>query len=85
MGPKANADAFDENDDWVQIGDFKINIDTVSKPQLILMRRYLPQDEYRLLKNRKSARLCRLKRKKERSEMQTRASEFEEVTKQFQE
>lgn len=34
------------------------------------MRKYLPPEEYRLLKNRKSARLCRKKRKEERGGMQ---------------
>lgn len=34
------------------------------------MRKYLPSEEYRLLKNRKSARLCRKKRKEERGDMQ---------------
>jgi len=34
------------------------------------MRKYLPPEEYRLLKNRKSARLCRKKRKQERGDMQ---------------
>lgn len=34
------------------------------------MRKYLPSVEYRLLKNRKSARLCRKKRKEERGDMQ---------------
>ena len=34
------------------------------------MRKALPQDEYRLIKNRKSARICRRKRKLERGTMQ---------------
>ena len=33
------------------------------------MRRYLPSEEYRLFKNRKSARICRLKRKRERGKL----------------
>lgn len=42
------------------------------------MRRYLPHEEYRLLKNRKSARLCRQKRKIERSSLQNKAINFEQ-------
>lgn len=52
------------------VADFTINIDQISKQQLIGMRKYLPSEEYRLLKNRKSARLCRKKRKEERGDMQ---------------
>jgi hypothetical protein len=42
MGAKANAAAYTEAEDWVQIGDFKINIEDVTKPQLIKMRKFLP-------------------------------------------
>jgi hypothetical protein len=42
MGAKANAESYTEIEDWVQIGDFKINIDEVTKPQLIKMRKFLP-------------------------------------------
>ena len=34
------------------------------------MRKYLPSTQYRLIKNRKTARLCRRKRKEERGDMQ---------------
>jgi hypothetical protein len=40
------------------------------------MRKYLPSEEYRLLKNRKSARLCRKKRKEERGDMQNQINEL---------
>ena len=66
------------NEEWITIGDFSINIDTVTKSELIAMRRYLPHEEYRLLKNRKSARLCRIKRKVERNCLQTKAMSFED-------
>jgi len=56
--------------DVVQVGDFTINIEKITKQQLINMRKFLPSEEYRLLKNRKSARLCRRKRKQERGDMQ---------------
>ena len=56
--------------DIVRVGDFTINIEIVSKAQLISMRKFLPSEQYRLLKNRKSARLCRRKRKEERGDMQ---------------
>lgn len=41
------------------------------------MRKYLPQEEYRLLKNRKSARLCRQKRKIENSDLKNTAVNYE--------
>ena len=66
-----NPAQFHQSDDWVQIGDYSVNIEKVTKQELISMRRYLPQEEYRLLKNRKSARLCRIKRKQERTTLQT--------------
>ena len=56
--------------DVVRVGDFTINIEVVTKAQLISMRKFLPSEQYRLLKNRKSARLCRRKRKEERGDMQ---------------
>ena len=56
--------------DIVRVGDFTINIELVSKASLISMRKFLPGEQYRLLKNRKSARLCRKKRKEERGDMQ---------------
>ena len=56
--------------DIVRVGDFTINIELVSKASLISMRKFLPSEQYRLLKNRKSARLCRRKRKEERGDMQ---------------
>ena len=52
--------------DIVECGDFLVDIDKVSKKDLISMRRFFPPEEYRLLKNRKSARICRRKRKEER-------------------
>lgn len=60
----------EEDQDLVRIADFTINIDVVTKQQLISMRKFLPADEYRLLKNRKSARICRKKKKEERGGMQ---------------
>ena len=68
-------DTFNLEDDFkegdiVRVGDFTINIEIVTKAQLISMRKFLPSEQYRLLKNRKSARLCRRKRKEERGDMQ---------------
>ena len=40
------------------------------------MRKFLPSEAYRLLKNRKSARLCRRKRKEERSAMQCNVEKY---------
>ena len=41
------------------------------------MRKFLPKDEYRLLKNRKSARICRRKRKEERGSLHMTLAELE--------
>lgn len=61
---------FNDNDgDIVVVADFTINIEKITKQQLISMRKFLPSEEYRLIKNRKSARLCRKKRKEERGDM----------------
>lgn len=32
-----------DNEEWVYIGNFKINIESVTKHELISMRKYLPQ------------------------------------------
>ena len=55
--------------DIVRVGKFRINIEKVTKAQLISMRKFLPAQQYRLIKNRKTARLCRRKRKEERGDM----------------
>lgn len=68
---------FNDNDgDIVVVADFTINIDKITKQQLISMRKFLPSEEYRLIKNRKSARLCRKKRKEERGDMQNQIDEL---------
>ena len=53
----------DKNGDKVQIGDFIVNIDVISNEGLMTMRKLLPKDAYKVVKNRKSARLCRLRKK----------------------
>jgi hypothetical protein len=63
-GKKAVVD--DDVDDIVRIGQFNVNVGLVSKDSIKEMRTYLPMEEYRLLKNRKSARMCRQRRKNER-------------------
>lgn len=60
----------------VQCGDFLIDIETVTKQSLISIRKVLPAEQYRLIKNRKSARICRRKRKMERNSMQSGLSEL---------
>ena len=49
----------DEEEDIVRIGNFLVNVSIVTKDALKSMRTYWPMEEYRLLKNRKSARICR--------------------------
>ena len=66
-----------KNPDIVTVGDFMFNIEIVSKTALISLRKFLPSEEYRLLKNRKSARLCRQKRKTERGSMKKSLEEVE--------
>jgi ribosomal protein S4 len=43
------------------------------------MRKYLPHNDYRLLKNRKSARLCRIKRKVERATLMSKTVDYEQL------
>ena len=49
------------------------------------MRKFLPSEEYRLLKNRKSARLCRKKRKAERGDMQKQIEDLVRENQQLKE
>ena len=69
LGGEDDDEAYKEGD-IVRVGKFRINIEKVTKQQLIAMRKYLPATQYRLIKNRKTARLCRRKRKEERGDMQ---------------
>ena len=64
--------------DIVKVGKFTINIERVTKQQLISMRKYLPPAQYRLIKNRKTARLYRRKRKVERGDMQKTLDDLRE-------
>ena len=54
-----------EFDDLFRIGRFIVNIGEATINNLKKMRSYWPKEDYRLLKNRKTARLQRLKRKVE--------------------
>jgi len=74
---KKSKESKDKNMDIVKVGEFQFDIGIVSKTALISMRKYLPSEEYRLLKNRKSARLCRLKRKQERISVKSTLEEIE--------
>lgn len=56
--------------DIVTMGDFTVDLNVVSKEHLIGLRRYVPREEYRLVKNRKIARLSRMRRKKVSGELQ---------------
>jgi hypothetical protein len=49
------------------------------------MSTFLPSEEYRLLKNRKSARLCRKKRKEERGDMQKQIEDLVKENQQLKE
>ena len=60
----------DNENDVVRVGSFLINIEKVTKDQIKRMRKFLPPNEYKLLKNRKTARMCRRKKKEERGQLQ---------------
>ena len=47
----------------VKIGSFLVDINLVCKNDLKAMRTYWPKELYRMIKNRKSARICRERRK----------------------
>ena len=49
------------------------------------MRKYLPPVEYRLLKNRKTARLCREKRRNQKSEIGSKIEEISSTAKSLEE
>ena len=55
--------------DTVFVCGLIINIERITKQQILKLRKCMPKMEYRQLKNRKSARECRKKRKAERSGM----------------
>ena len=57
----ANIDQLDAQ--TLKIGLWQIDLDVVTIKGLIMMRRVLPKAEYRLIKNRKCARVSRQKRK----------------------
>jgi len=51
------------NTNIVRAGDFEIDLDIISKASIINMRRLLPREDYKRIKNRKCSRLTRLSRK----------------------
>jgi hypothetical protein len=65
-GPKGEPFDDGEEEDIVRIGQFFVDVGVVTKDAIKSMRTYWPMEDYRLLKNRKSARICRLRRKCER-------------------
>ena len=67
---KAQGIIVDEDDpNVVHVCGFTIDLNIVTKEEIMSLRKILPQKEYRLLKNRKSARICRARRKTERTSM----------------
>lgn len=51
----------DADPNVVRVGDFLIDLDVISKADLIKIRKFLPKGDYKLIKNRKCARLTRLR------------------------
>ena len=58
-----------EDSNIINICGHVIDIEKITKQEIFKMRKILPKQEYRQLKNRKSARECRKKRKEERTGM----------------
>lgn len=67
----------------MKIGLFQIDLDAVTVKGLILMRRILPKDEYRLIKNRKCARVSRQKRKEKSTTLVDKLAQLEAVNKKL--
>lgn len=62
MEDKLDEDKNKESD-ICSIGDFRIDISVIEKNALLSMRLILPADGYKILKNRKNARIQRLRKK----------------------
>lgn len=58
-----------EDSNIINVCGHIIDIEKITKEEIFKMRKILPKHEYRQLKNRKSARECRKKRKLERNGM----------------
>ena len=67
----------------MKIGLFQIDLDAVTVKGLILMRRILPKDEYRLIKNRKCARVSRQKRKEKSTSLVEKLAQLEAENKKL--
>jgi hypothetical protein len=67
----------------LRIGQFQIDLDAVTVKGLILMRRILPKDEYRLIKNRKCARVSRQKRKEKSTTLVDKLAQLEAENKKL--
>ena len=67
----------------LKIGFFQIDLDAVTVKGLILMRRILPKDEYRLIKNRKCARVSRQKRKEKSHTLMDKLAQLEAENKKL--
>ena len=52
-----------EDGDIVKLCGFVINMEEINNEGLKRMRKMLPKESYKLMKNRKSSRLCRLRKK----------------------
>ena len=59
----------EEDGNIVYVCGLVINIESITKAQILKLRKLMPTKDYRQLKNRKSARECRRKRKAERNSM----------------
>ena len=56
--------------DKVRAGDFIVDVEKVETADLIKMRKLLPRDIYKTIKNRKCARIFRQKNKDKRSKLE---------------
>lgn len=64
----------DSQPDKVRAGDFIVDIDKIQTADLIKMRKLLPRDVYKTVKNRKCARIFRQKNKEKRNKIDDRFS-----------
>lgn len=81
----ASSPVNDQNGDEITVGNYKINIAEITNEDLILMRKLLPKDEYTVLKNRKSARLCRLLKKEQLDEIQKNSEDLQRANEALRE
>ena len=67
--PKGAPASKSKDPNIVEVGGLRIDIERITDQEMYSLRKVLPRKEYRLLKNRKSARKSRKRRKAELSSL----------------